>query len=74
MECLLGLTVLCDFWIDTLFKITVIVLIIRQLLVARFLVMVCCVAGSRPDCDHVIAGCGGPTLMLANLYRLPKKR
>ena len=30
-------------------------------------------AGLRLDGDHMSVRCGGPTLMLANLYKLPKK-
>ena len=32
-----------------------------------------CVVDSRLGSDHMSVGCGGPRLMLANLYRLPKK-
>ena len=34
---------------------------------------VCWVSGSKLGGDHMSVGCGGPALMLANLYRLPKK-
>ena len=33
----------------------------------------CCVAGSKPACDQTSVGCGGSTLMLANLYRYSKQ-